>query len=144
MVKTRLRTVGMVTVAAVTLVSGGVSSEPSVRARSAQRAAPPQVRLPDKERRQGVPGDREAVGINGIVEALISSYDRFDVLALGEMHDGDRIPILRMSLVVSDFAKKVRTIVVEVGRHCGKQATLDATFEARTSKGLSSRGMEGS
>src|SRR6185503_8549241 len=67
-----LRIVGVVAVAAAALVSVSVSSEPIIRAQSAQRAAPPKLRLPD-----------EAAGINGIVGALISVYDQFDIVALG-------------------------------------------------------------
>ena len=62
-----LRIVGMMTVAAAALVSAGLNSEPVIRAQSAQRAAPSKGRLNNEERRQGVPGDREAAGINGIV-----------------------------------------------------------------------------
>jgi len=43
-----LRIVGVVTVAAAALVSVSVSSEPVIRAQSAQRAEPPTVRLPDE------------------------------------------------------------------------------------------------
>jgi hypothetical protein len=71
-----LRIVGVVAVAAAALASVSVSSEPIIRAQSAQRAGPPKLPLPD-----------EAAGINGIVGALISVYDQFDVVALGEYHD---------------------------------------------------------
>ena len=109
-----LRIVGMMTVAAAALVSAGLTSEPVIRAQSAQRAAPTKVRLPD-----------EAVGISGIVEALVSAYDWFDVVALGEMHDRQHDSNLRIALVRHpDFARKVRTIVVEWGRTT-EQATLD-------------------
>jgi hypothetical protein len=102
------------TVAAAALVSLSVSSEPIIRAQSAQRAAPPKVRLPD-----------EAAGIDGIVGALISVYDQFDVVALGEMHERRIDSDLRIALVRHpDFAKKVRTIVVEWGSTT-EQATLD-------------------
>ena len=120
-----LRIVGMMTVAAAALVSAGLNSEPVIRAQSAQRAAPSKGRLNNEERRQGVPGDREAAGINGIVQALISVYDQFDVVALGEMHDRRHDSDLRIALVRHpDFARKVRTIVVEWGR-TSEQATLD-------------------
>jgi hypothetical protein len=109
-----LRIVGMMTVAAAALVSAGLTSEPVIRAQSAQRAAPSKARLND-----------EAAGINGIVEALISVYDQFDVVALGEMHDRRHDSDLRIALVRHPgFAKKVRTIVVEWGRTT-EQATLD-------------------
>ena len=98
-----LRIVGVMTVAAVALVSVSASSEAVVRAQSAQRAAPQKVRLPD-----------EAAGIDGIASALISVYDQFDVVALGEMHARKMDSDLRIALVRHpDFAKKVRTIVVE-------------------------------
>jgi hypothetical protein len=102
------------TVAAAALVSASISSEPVIRAQSAQRAAPPKVRLPD-----------EAVGIDGIVAALISVYDQFDVVALGEAHGRRPDSDLRIALVRHpDFAKKVRTIVVEWGS-TSEQTTLD-------------------
>jgi hypothetical protein len=109
-----LRIVGVVAVAAAALVSVSVSSQPIIRAQSAQRAAPPKLRLPD-----------EAGGISGIVGALISVYDQFDVVALGEYHDRRIDSDLRIALVRHpDFAKRVRTIVVEWGS-TRKQATLD-------------------
>jgi hypothetical protein len=86
-----LRIVGVMTVAAAAL--------------SAQRATPPKVHLPD-----------EAAGIDGVVGALISVYDQFDVVALGEYHNRRIDSDLRIALVRHpDFAKKVRTIVVEWG-----------------------------
>jgi hypothetical protein len=100
-----LRIVGVITVAATALVSVSVSSEPIARAQSAQRAA--------------------AAGIDGVVGALISVYDQFDVVALGEMHERQMDSDLRIALVRHpDFAKKVRTIVVEFATTTG-QATLD-------------------
>jgi hypothetical protein len=67
----------------------------------------------------------EAAGINGIVGALISVYDQFDVVALGERHGQRPDSDLRIALVRHpDFAKKVRTIVVEWGSTT-EQATLD-------------------
>jgi len=114
-VKTRiLRIVGVMAVPAVTLTSAGVTSECAVRAQSAQRAATSKVRLPD-----------EAAGINRIVEALLSVYDEFDVIALGEIHDRRPDSDLRIALVRHPgFAKMVRTIVVEWGS-TAEQATLD-------------------
>ena len=108
-----LRRVGVMIVAAAGLFSAGLASEPA-RAQSAQRAAPPKVRLPD-----------EAAGINGIVEALISAYDQFDVVALGEMHERRMDSDLRIALVRHpDFAKRVRSIVVEFATTT-EQTTLD-------------------
>jgi hypothetical protein len=104
----------IVQVAAAALVSVSVSSEPVIRAQSAQRAAPPKVRLPD-----------EAAGMDGVVGALISAYDQFDVVALGEMHERKIDSDLRIALVRHpDFAKKVRTIVVEFAATT-EQTTLD-------------------
>ena len=102
------------TVAAGALVSVSVSSEPIIRAQSGQRAALPKVGLPD-----------ESAGIDGVVRALISVYDQFDVVALGEYHDRRIDSDLRIALVRHpDFAKRVRTIVVEWGS-TREQATLD-------------------
>jgi hypothetical protein len=90
-------------VAAAALVSVNMTGEPIIPAQSAQRAAPPKVRLPD-----------EAAGIDQIVAALISVYDQFDVVTLGESHERRVDSDLRVALVRHpDFAKKVRTIVVE-------------------------------
>lgn len=109
-----LRIVGVMIVAAAALVSGRVSSEPGILAQSAQPAAPPKVRVPD-----------EAAGIDGVVDALMSVYDHIDVVALGEMHERRIDSDLRIALVRHpDFAKKVRTIVVEFASTT-EQATLD-------------------
>jgi hypothetical protein len=78
-------------------------------------AQPPKLRLPD-----------EAAGLDGIVRTLISAFDQVDIVALGEWHgriglDSD----LRIALVRHpDFAKKVRSIVVEFGSTT-EQSTLD-------------------
>src|SRR4029450_3248069 len=89
-------------------------SEPAIRAQLAQPAAPAKLRLPD-----------EAAGIDGIVGALISVYDQVDVVALAESHGRQPDSDLRIALVrPPDFAKKVRTIVVEFGS-ATEQATLD-------------------
>jgi hypothetical protein len=74
----------------------------------------PKVRLPD-----------EAAGIDAIVGSLISVYDQFDVVALGESH-GRRVDSdLRVALIRHpDFAKKVRSIVVEFASST-EQTTLD-------------------
>jgi hypothetical protein len=108
------RIVGVMTIAAAALVSASVTREAVIRAQPAQREAPPKVRLPD-----------EASGIDGVVGALISLYDQFDVVALGEMHERQIDSDLRIALVRHpDFAKKVRTIVVEFAI-TAEQATLD-------------------
>ena len=95
-----LRIVGVMTVAAAAL--------------AAQRAEPPKVRLPD-----------EAAGVDGVVGALISVWDQFDVVALGEMYERRIDSDLRIALVRHpDFAKKVRSIVVEFATTT-EQTTLD-------------------
>jgi hypothetical protein len=78
-------------------------------------AQPPNLRLPD-----------ESVGIDGIVRALISAFDQADIVALGEAHGRFRQESdLRIALVRNpDFAKKVRSIVVEFGSTT-EQSTLD-------------------
>ena len=77
-------------------------------------AAPPSVRLPD-----------EAAGVDAIVRSLMSAFDHADIVALGEAH-GRRVDAdLRIALVRHpDFAKRVRSIVVEFGS-TSEQATLD-------------------
>jgi hypothetical protein len=80
----------------------------------AQIPAPPKVRLPD-----------ESPGIDGIVRTLISAFDQADIVALGEAHGRKLDSDLRIALVRHpDFAKKVRTIVVEFGSTT-EQPTLD-------------------
>ncbi|HEY1303178.1 MAG TPA: hypothetical protein VGF24_06495 [Vicinamibacterales bacterium] len=72
------------------------------------------VRLPD-----------EAAGVVQIVQALVSVFDQADILALGEDHNRKADSDLRIALVRhSDFARKVRSIVVEFGSTT-EQATLD-------------------
>jgi hypothetical protein len=74
----------------------------------------PTVHLPD-----------EAAGIEGIVGTLISAFDQFDVVALGEAHGRKLDSDLRIALIRHpDFAKKVRSIVVEFGSTT-EQSTLD-------------------
>jgi heme-binding uptake protein ChaN (Tiki superfamily) len=76
--------------------------------------ARPSVRLPD-----------EAAGIDGIVQTLISVFDQVDLVALGEVHGRRADSDLRIALVRHpDFAKKVRSIVVEFGSTT-EQSTLD-------------------
>jgi hypothetical protein len=75
---------------------------------------PPEVRLPD-----------EPTGVDGIARTLVSAFDQADIVELGEMHlrklDSDlRIAVVRHP----DFAKKVRSIVVEFGSTT-EQSTLD-------------------
>jgi hypothetical protein len=114
-----VRTIGWVTVAGALLVAVGVTNEFLVHAQSPKTAAKPttpsQVRPPD-----------ESAGLDGIVQTLISAFDHADIVALGEAHglfalDSD----LRIAMVRHpDFAKKVRSIVVEFGSTT-EQSTLD-------------------
>jgi hypothetical protein len=77
--------------------------------------AQPKLVLPD-----------EAAGLDGIVRALISAFDQVDIVALGEAHGAFALDSdLRIALVRHpDFARKVRSIVVEFGSTT-EQATLD-------------------
>jgi hypothetical protein len=75
---------------------------------------PSKVRLPD-----------EAAGLGGIARTLISAFDQVDIVALGEAHVRRADSDLRIALVRHpDFAKKVRSIVVEFGSTT-EQSTLD-------------------
>lgn len=68
-------------------------------------AQPAQVHLPD-----------ESVGIDGIARALVSAFDQVDIVALGETHRWRLDTDIRIAVVRHpDFAKKVRSIVVEFG-----------------------------
>lgn len=70
-----------------------------------------------------VPG--EAAGLDQIVRTLIDVFDEVDILALGENHGRQQDSDLRIALVRHpDFAKKVRSIVVEFGSTT-EQSTLD-------------------
>jgi hypothetical protein len=81
---------------------------------AALAAQTPTVGLPD-----------ESAGLDQIVRTLISSFDRADILALGEAHASQPDSDLRIALVRHpDFAKRVRSIVVEFGSTT-EQATLD-------------------
>jgi hypothetical protein len=74
----------------------------------------PKVRLPD-----------ESTGIDGIARTLISAFDQADIVALGETHVWRLDTDLRIAVVRHpDFARKVRSIVVEFGSTT-EQATLD-------------------
>ena len=67
----------------------------------------------------------ESAGLDQIVRALISRFDRADILALGEAHASQPDSDLRIALVRHpEFAKRVRSIVVEFGSTTA-QATLD-------------------
>jgi hypothetical protein len=75
---------------------------------------PPEVRLPD-----------ESTGIDGIARTLTSAFDQIDIVALGETHVWRLDTDLRIAVVRHpDFARKVRSIVVEFGSTT-EQSTLD-------------------
>jgi hypothetical protein len=103
---------GVMTLAGAAIVSGSLTTESLMRAQSPRSAVPP--RLTD-----------EAAGKNGIVQALISVFDQADIVALGEAHGRKLDSDLRIALVRHhDFAKKVRSIVVEFGS-TSEQSILD-------------------
>lgn len=107
-----LRMIGVITFAAAALITTGVTNV--IRAQAPQIAAPPKVRLPD-----------ESTGIDGIARALVAAFDQADVVALGEAHQRKLDSDLRIAVVRNpDFAKKVRSIVVEFGSTT-EQSTLD-------------------
>jgi uncharacterized iron-regulated protein len=110
-----LRIAGVMTVAAATLVLVSLTNESLIRAQSPRSAAPPNLHLPD-----------ESTGIDAIARTLISAFDQADIVALGEWHGRIRLDSdLRIALVRHpDFAKKVRSIVVEFGSTT-EQSTLD-------------------
>src|SRR5215467_10970912 len=109
-----LRMVVVMTIAGAALVTVSVANESFIRAQSPQIAAPTKVRLPD-----------ESTGIDGIARTLISAFDQFDIVALGEAHRRKLDSDLRIAVVRHpDFAKKVRSIVVEFGSTT-EQSTLD-------------------
>jgi hypothetical protein len=109
-----LRMAGLTAVAGVALVSVGLTNESVLRAQSPQVAARPNLRLDD-----------EAAGLAAIVRTLIAAFDQVDVVALGEAHERRVDSDLRIALVRHpDFAKRVRSIVVECGS-ATEQSTLD-------------------
>lgn len=107
-----LRMIGVIIFAAAALITTGVTNV--IRAQAPQIAPPPKVRLPD-----------ESTGIDGIARALVAAFDQADVVALGEAHQRKLDSDLRIAVVRNpDFAKKVRSIVVEFGSTT-EQSTLD-------------------
>src|SRR5262245_3502389 len=67
----------------------------------------------------------ETAGLDKIVQTLVSAFDHFDIVALGDAHWNKLDSDLRIALVRSpEFAKKVRFIVVEFGS-TAEQPTLD-------------------
>jgi hypothetical protein len=109
----RVLRIAVMAVAGVALV-GSVTNESLLRAQPPQSVGRPNLRLPD-----------EAAGIDGIVRTLISAFGQVDIVALGEAHMRKTDSDLRIALVRHpDFAKKVRSIVVEFGSTT-EQSTLD-------------------
>jgi hypothetical protein len=85
-----------------------------LRAQVPQVGPRPIVQLPD-----------ETAGIDAIVRTLIGAFDQVDIVALGEAHLRKMDSDVRIALVRHpDFAKRVRTIVVECGS-TSEQSTLD-------------------
>ena len=147
-----LRVVGVMIVAAAALVSVSrgaqasclrpfdLTNESFIRAQSPPSAAPPsqvilrhrlQARMPTLRPNFRLPD--ESAGIDAIVRALISAFDQADIVALGEWHGRIRLDSdLRIALVRHpDFAKKVRSIVVEFGSTT-EQSTLDRYIRGET------------
>src|SRR2546425_8006181 len=110
-----LRMAGVMTVAALVLLS--LTNESFIRAQSppsAVPAAPPNFHLPD-----------ETAGVDAIARILVSAFDQVDIVALGETHRWRLDTDLRIAMIRNpDFAKKVRSIVVEFGSTT-EQSTLD-------------------
>ena len=85
-----------------------------VQARLPQSAASSKLRLPE-----------ESAGIDAIARTLIAAFDQVDIVLLGETHWQKLDSDLRIALVRRpDFAKKVRSIVVEFAS-TAEQSTLD-------------------
>ena len=110
-----LRMAGVMAVAGAALVLVSLTNESFIRAQSPRSAALPNLRLPD-----------ETAGVDAIARTLISAFDQVDIVALGEAHGLFRLDSeLRIAMVRHpDFAKKVRSIVVEFGSTT-EQSTLD-------------------
>jgi hypothetical protein len=109
-----LRAIGVMIVAGAVLLTVSLANATLIRAQLPQRAVPPTPRLPD-----------ESAGIDGIARTLVSAFDQFDIIALGEAHERTQDSDLRIAVVRHpDFAKKVRSIVVEFGSTT-EQPTLD-------------------
>jgi hypothetical protein len=110
-----VRMAGVMAVAGAALVTVSLTNESLIRAQSPQIGAPPNLRLPD-----------ESTGVDGIAQTLISAFDQADIVALGEWHGRIKLDSDLRTAVVRhpDFAKKVRSIVVEFGS-TSEQSTLD-------------------
>jgi hypothetical protein len=98
--------------AALVLVS--LTNESLIRAQSPRGAAALNLHQPE-----------ETAGVEAIARTLISAFDQVDIVALGETHVWRVDTDLRIAVVRHpDFAKKVRSIVVEFGSTT-EQSTLD-------------------
>jgi hypothetical protein len=109
-----LGTVAAMSVALATLVIFSLTDGSLLRAQSSRGGAAPKVGLPD-----------ESAGIDAIARTLVSEFDQADIVALGEAHQRKLDSDLRIAVVRSpNFAKKVRSIVIECGS-TSEQLTLD-------------------
>jgi hypothetical protein len=100
--------------AGAALVLLSLTNDSFIRAQSPQSAAAADFRLPD-----------ETTGVDAIARTLISAFDQVDIVALGETHRWRVDTDLRIAVVRHpDFAKKVRSVVVEFGSTT-EQSTLD-------------------
>src|SRR5215471_4699224 len=100
--------------ALVTCLATAVATFSPASAQSPRLAGPPTLRLPD-----------ESAGIDGIARTLVSAFDQFDIVALGEAHGRTQDSDLRIAVIRRpDFAKTVRSIVVEFGSTT-EQSILD-------------------
>ena len=74
----------------------------------------------------------ETAGLDQVARTLVAAFDQVDVVALGEDHGQQRDSDLRIAVVRHpDFARRVRTIVVEFGSTT-EQATLDRYIRGET------------
>jgi hypothetical protein len=104
----------LMSLAGVALVLLSLTNAFFNRAQSPQSSAALNFRLPD-----------ETSGVDEIARTLISAFDQADIVALGETHKWRLDTDLRIAVVRHpDFAKKVRSIVVEFGSTT-EQPTLD-------------------
>lgn len=116
-----LRMPGGMTAVGAALVSLSLTNGSLTRAQSPQSAAASTWRLPD-----------ESAGVDGIAQTLVSAFDQIDVVLLGEAHWQRLDSDLRIALVRHvDFAKKVRSIVVEFAS-TAEQLTLDRYIRGET------------
>jgi hypothetical protein len=105
---------GVMTVVGAALVLVSLTTDSFTLAPSHQGVVPSNWRLPE-----------ESAGIDGIAQTLVSAFDHVDIVLLGEVHWQKLDSDLRIALVRRpDFAKKVRSIVVEFAS-TAEQSTLD-------------------